>query len=40
VVSLAASVETAEDHKIMQRIAERFERLGGITAERSKKIGM
>jgi len=33
------SGETAEQ-KIMKRIAERFEKLGGMTAELSKKIGM
>jgi hypothetical protein len=34
------SGETAADQKIMRRIAERFEKLGGMTAELSKKIGM
>ena len=34
------SGENAEDQKIMKRIAERFEKLGGMTAELSKKIGM
>jgi len=34
------SGETAADQKIMKRIAERFEKLGGMTAELSKKIGM
>ena len=34
------SGETAADQKIMRRIAERFEKLGGMTAEISKKIGM
>ena len=34
------SGETAADRKIMKRIAERFEKLGGMTAELSKKIGM
>ena len=34
------SGETAEDQKIMKRIAERFEKLGGMTPELSKKIGM
>jgi len=34
------SGETAADQKIMRRIAERFERLGGMNAELSKKIGM
>jgi hypothetical protein len=28
------------DQKILKRIAERFEKLGGMTAELSKKIGM
>jgi hypothetical protein len=32
--------ETAADQKIMKRIAGRFEKLGGMTAELSKKIGM
>ena len=31
---------TGADQKIMKRIAERFDRLGGMTAELSKKIGM
>jgi hypothetical protein len=35
-----ASGETAADQKIMRRIAERFEKLGGMTAELSKRIGM
>ena len=35
-----ASGETAADQKIMKRIAERFEKLGGMTTELSKKIGM
>ena len=34
------SGETTIDQKIMKRIAERFEKLGGMTAELSKKIGM
>jgi hypothetical protein len=34
------SGETAGGQKIMKRIAERFEKLGGMTAELSKKIGM
>jgi hypothetical protein len=34
------SGETAADQKIMKRIAERFEKLGGMTAELSKKMGM
>jgi hypothetical protein len=34
------SGETAADQKIMKRIAERFVKLGGMTAELSKKIGM
>jgi hypothetical protein len=34
------SGETVADQKIMERIAERFEKLGGMTAELSKKIGM
>ena len=34
------SGETAADQKIMKRIAERFEKLGGMTAKLSKKIGM
>ena len=34
------SGETAAEHKIMKRIAERFEKLGGMTAELSKEIGM
>jgi len=34
------SGETAVSQKIMKRIAERFEKLGGMTAELSKKIGM
>jgi len=34
------SGETPADQKIMRRIAERFEKLGGMTAQLSKKIGM
>ncbi len=34
------SGETAADQKIMTQIAERFDKLGGMTAELSKKIGM
>jgi len=34
------SDETAADQEIMKRIAERFEKLSGMTAEFSKKIGM
>jgi hypothetical protein len=34
------SGETVADRQIMKRIAERFEKLGGMTAELSKKIGM
>ena len=34
------SGETVADQRIMKRIAERFEKLGGMTAELSKKIGM
>jgi hypothetical protein len=34
------SGETVADQKAMRRIAERFEKLGGMTAELSKKIGM
>jgi hypothetical protein len=34
------SGEMAADQKIMKRIAERFEKLGGMTAELSQKIGM
>jgi len=34
------SGETTADQKIMRRIAERFEKLGGMTAELSEKIGM
>ena len=34
------SGETASDQRIMKRIAERFDKLGGMTAELSKKIGM
>jgi hypothetical protein len=34
------SGETPADQEIMKRIAERFEKLGGMTPELSKKIGM
>jgi hypothetical protein len=34
------SGETEADQKIMKRIAERFEKLGGMTPEVSNKIGM
>ena len=34
------SGETPADQKIMERIAERFQKLGGMTAELSKRIGM
>jgi hypothetical protein len=34
------SGETPADQEIMKRIAERFEKLAGMTAELSKKIGM
>ena len=34
------SGDIAADEKIMKRIAERFEKLGGMTAELSKKIGV
>lgn len=34
------SGETAADQEIMKRIAHRFEKLGGMTPELSKKIGM
>jgi hypothetical protein len=34
------SGETAAEQKIMKRIAERFEKVGGMTPELSKKIGM
>ena len=34
------SGETTIDQKIMKRIAERFEKLGGMTPELNKKIGM
>jgi hypothetical protein len=34
------SGDTAADQKIMGRIAERFDKLGGMTRELSKKIGM
>jgi hypothetical protein len=34
------SGETAAEQRIMKRIAERFEKLGGMNPELSKKIGM
>jgi hypothetical protein len=34
------SGETAADQEIMKRIAERFDKLGGMTPELSKRIGM
>ena len=34
------SGETTAEQKIMKRIAERFEKLGGMTPELSKRIGM
>jgi len=34
------SGETAAEQKIMKRIAERFEKVGGMTRELSKRIGM
>jgi hypothetical protein len=34
-----SSGETAEQQKILNRIAKRFESLGGMTPEMSKKIG-
>jgi hypothetical protein len=34
------SGETGAEQKIMKRIAKRFEKLGGMTAELSNKIGM
>jgi hypothetical protein len=34
------SGETAADQEIMKRIAQRFQKLGGMTPELSKKIGM
>jgi hypothetical protein len=34
------SGETLADQKIMNRIAERFEKLGGMTPELSRQIGM
>jgi hypothetical protein len=34
------SGESEADRKILNRIAERFEKLGGMTAELSTKIGM
>jgi hypothetical protein len=34
------SGETVAEKKIMKRIAKRFEKLGGMTPELNKKIGM
>jgi len=34
------SGENAADQRIMKLIAERFDKLGGMTPELSKKIGM
>ena len=34
------SGETVTDRKIMRRIAERFDKLGGMTPELNRKIGM
>lgn len=34
------SGETLADQKILRRIAERFEKLGGMSAQLSRKIGM
>lgn len=34
------SGQTVADRKIMRRIAERFEKLGGMTPELNRKIGM
>jgi hypothetical protein len=34
------SGETSAEQKIMKRIAERFDKVGGMTRELSKKIGM
>jgi hypothetical protein len=34
------SGETPTEQKVMKRIAERFEKLGGMTPQLSKKIGM
>lgn len=34
------SGENAADQKIMKRIAERFDKMGGMTPELSKRIGM
>ena len=34
------SGENAADQKVMKRIAERFDKLGGMTPELSKKIGI
>jgi len=33
------SGDTPEQRKIQQRLAERFQKMGGMTAELSKKIG-
>jgi hypothetical protein len=34
------SGETRADQKIMRRIADRFDKLGGMTPELNRKIGM
>ena len=34
------SGETPADQRIMKRIAERFDKLGGMTPELNRKIGM
>jgi hypothetical protein len=34
------SGETLAEQKVMKRVAERFEKLGGMTSQLSKKIGM
>jgi len=34
------SGETVADKKILKRIADRFDKLGGMTPELSKRIGM
>jgi hypothetical protein len=34
------SGETPADQKILKRVAERFEKLGGMTAELSNNIGI
>ncbi len=39
-VEKADKEQLARWYRIMRRIAERFEKLGGMTAELSKKIGM